>query len=145
MSLKTRGNQRLKNIINSNESVLRQELIDAELFNEITHSLVSLRKKSNLTQKELAEELGVKQSNISRWEQAGYQGYKVKMLSRIARTLGGQLFVSIQPITNFQYFHEAFEMQHEASITDFKPDGSWQRIDSKFKVKYEGVTLNANI
>ena len=37
----------------------------------ITQLLIDLRKDANLTQKELAEQLQVKQTQVSRWEQPG--------------------------------------------------------------------------
>lgn len=142
-ALSSRAN-RLRSLMASDHDALG-ELYDARVCNNISLELYNLRKRSGLTQKELAEKLDVKQSNISRWEKPGYQGYKVKMLSKLARVLGGQLFISIQPVVNVQYFRETFELHHETSTTTFRPDGTWQRTDNKLKVKYEGVSVNASI
>jgi len=134
----------LRSLLASDSDAIGQ-LYDAKICNNISIDLYNLRKQSGLTQKELAEKLKVKQSNISRWEKPGYQGYKVKMLSRIARVLGGQLFISINPVVNFQYFRETFEMHQEISTTTFKPDGTWHRTDNRLKVSYEGVNINASL
>jgi transcriptional regulator with XRE-family HTH domain len=86
-------NKKFQNLLadkNLNESIQ-----DARLCNDIAIDLYTLRVQAGLTQKELAEKLGVKQSNISRWEQPGYQGYKVKGLSKIVRMLGGKLELKI--------------------------------------------------
>ena len=88
------SNNKLRNLILGNNS-LAEEIQDAKLLNGIALNLYKLRTDSGLTQKQLAEKLGVKQSNISRWEQVGYQGYKVKILNRIVRALGGSLNISI--------------------------------------------------
>lgn len=86
-------NKKLKSLLTDNK--LLDGLIDARICNDIAIDLYTLRAQSGITQKELAEKLGVKQSNISRWEHPGYQGYKVKMLSKIVRTLGGKLELAI--------------------------------------------------
>jgi transcriptional regulator with XRE-family HTH domain len=127
------------------DSDAKGRLYDARICNDISIDLYNLRRKSGLTQKELAEKLGVKQSNISRWEKPGYQGYKVKMLSKVARLLGSQLFISVQPVMNIQYFKESFEMQHETSVTKVNTDGSMTKWSKKFKVNYEGVSVNASL
>ncbi|HEX8762150.1 MAG TPA: helix-turn-helix transcriptional regulator, partial [Candidatus Saccharimonadales bacterium] len=119
------------------------QLYDARICNDISIDLYELRKKSGLTQKELADKLQVKQSNISRWEKPGYQGYKVKMLSKLVRMLGGQLFISIQPLKNFQYLRATFEMQHEITKT-FRPDGTLLQTSSKLKTKSEELKVIIN-
>lgn len=135
---------RLRNLIASDADAMGQ-LYDARVCNNISIELYNLRKRSGLTQKELAEKLNVKQSNISRWEKPGYQGYKVKMLSRLCRMLGGQLFVGIQPLLNVQYFRETFELHQETSTFAFRSDGTWSRTDNKLEVRYEGVSVNASV
>lgn len=95
----SKGNLRLREILKSKPELV-DEVSDAQIFSEIAHQLYTLRKQSGITQKELAEKIDLKQSNISRWEKAGYQGYKIKVLSKLARTLGGKLEVSLIPKQN---------------------------------------------
>lgn len=95
----SKGNLRFREIINSRPNLL-EEVDDAKIFNEIAYQLLTLRKQKGYTQKELAEKIDLKQSHISRWEKAGYQGYKIKALSKLARTLGGRLEVSLMPRVN---------------------------------------------
>jgi transcriptional regulator with XRE-family HTH domain len=79
------------------------ELVDAAICNGIASDLYKLRIQAGMTQQQLAEILGIKQSNISRWETPGYQGYKIKVLSKIVRTLSGKLSIRIKPETTYSY------------------------------------------
>lgn len=79
-------------------TTLRGEVIDAQVCMSVALQLNHLRTYRKITQKQLAKILGVQQSNIARWESPGYQGYKVKMLSKIVRILGGRLSINIEPL-----------------------------------------------
>lgn len=117
------------------------EIQDASVCNGIAVDLYNLRVKSNITQKELAERLGVKQSNISRWEKPGYQGYKVKMLSKIARTLGGRLWIDIRPIQSGIVTWFVIEQMESNKFTFSAPDGEsmcWEQTTAR---KLEGISL----
>ena len=57
--------------------------------NELTMSLRALREMSGLTQVELAEELDIPQSNLSRFENA--TDMRLSTLQRYVRALGGEL------------------------------------------------------
>ena len=92
----TNKGRKLSDLFRGNK-VLIDEVADAGVCNQIALDLHELRNAKGLTQKEFANLLGVQQSNVSRWEQVGYQGYKVKMLSKAARALGGRLTVSLVP------------------------------------------------
>ena len=49
--------------------------------------LASLRKKSGLSQKELAKRVGTSQQQISRLESPSYEGHSLSMLRRVADVL----------------------------------------------------------
>lgn len=53
---------------------------------EIAYQILQLRKKQRMSQKELAERMGTRQSNVARME-AGQQNFSVEMLQKIARSL----------------------------------------------------------
>lgn len=55
-----------------------------------SHSIRALRSHLNLTQAELAEELGTRQQTISEWETGEYEprGVSVRMLSIVADRSG---------------------------------------------------------
>lgn len=57
---------------------------------EAIRAVIAARLESNLTQKELAEKTGIRQSNISRIE-SGVASPTVDTLSRIAAGMGKQL------------------------------------------------------
>ncbi|MFZ3085671.1 MAG: helix-turn-helix transcriptional regulator, partial [Candidatus Hydromicrobium sp.] len=59
--------KKAKKIINKDPEVL-EELKNLELEYQIKSQIITLRKEKKLTQKELAELIGDKQSNISRLE-----------------------------------------------------------------------------
>ena len=64
---------------------------------EIAMDIYELRQKAGLTQKQLADKIGTKQSVISRLEDADYRGHSLEMLRRIAEALHCRLEVHIAP------------------------------------------------
>lgn len=150
-SLNSSGNARLRALIKSDRSLL-DDVADAKVCNDIAISLFNLRSQAGITQKELAQKLGVKQSNVSRWEQVGYQGFKVKMLSKIVRTLGGKLNLSIALPTDTIVTCIAFRQVQKDKIEVTNPDGwTLSRESSKttefisLNVAGNGVEEYANI
>lgn len=127
------GNKRLRELMQS-RPVLIDEVADARVCNDVAYQLYSLRQRSGLTQKELAEKLDVKQSNISRWEKPGYQGYKVKILSKLARKMGGSLHISLTPPLNNYTYQMKFEKTAHEEYMQVNADGSsqaWTRSTSE--------------
>ena len=82
-----------KEIILKNEDV-RNELKKNEAEYKIIEEIILARKERNLTQKELAELAGTKQSNISRLESGNYNP-TIDFLNKIASAVGKQLEVKI--------------------------------------------------
>jgi transcriptional regulator with XRE-family HTH domain len=64
---------------------------------DVAIQLVSLRKKSGLSQKELAKRVGTSQQQISRLESPSYGGHSLSMLRRVAEVLRANIHVEIQP------------------------------------------------
>lgn len=82
---------------------LDEELKDPEFrryYNEssvkwhIAMQIVEARQKANMTQGELAREIGDRQQNVSRIE-SGEQNVTIRTLDKIAKAVGGQLVVKI--------------------------------------------------
>jgi len=65
---------------------------------DIAEQIYNLRKKAGLTQKELAELVGTSQSDITRLEDADYDGYSFKMLQKIAAAVNCRLKVQFVPV-----------------------------------------------
>ncbi|MBI5606518.1 MAG: helix-turn-helix domain-containing protein [Deltaproteobacteria bacterium] len=63
---------------------------------DVALQLASLRKKSGLSQKELAEKVGTSQQQISRLESPSYEGHSLSMLRRVTEILGAKIRVEIQ-------------------------------------------------
>lgn len=63
---------------------------------DVAFQLTSLRKKSGLSQKELAKRVGTSQQQISRLESPSYKGHSLSMLRRVADVLGATVSVEIQ-------------------------------------------------
>lgn len=133
--------QRLVELLRSDSSALA-EIADAKLCNDIAIDLYNLRLRSGTTQKELAEKLGVKQSNISRWEKPGYQGYKVKMLSKIARALGSKLWISVTPPTETYFQMFTFYQNRTNKLELITPDGNKTISETRLFTQLHGFNLS---
>jgi transcriptional regulator with XRE-family HTH domain len=121
------------------------QLYDARICNDIAIQLYKLRKDSGLTQKDLAYKLQIKQSNVSRWEKPGYQGYKVKMLSKLSRALGGRLYIGIYPHNSYTYFMQSFKYETFSRVIETSASGNstTKEVGFKFNMKTQGVVVNA--
>ena len=63
---------------------------------DVAIQLASLRKKSGMSQKELAKRVRTSQQQISRLESPSYEGHSLSMLRRVADVLGATVYVKIQ-------------------------------------------------
>jgi ribosome-binding protein aMBF1 (putative translation factor) len=76
----------------------RRARIEEEKANLSAASIIhEAREKACMTQKELAEKIGTKQSVISRLENADYDGHTLTMLKKIAEALDMELAFSMRP------------------------------------------------
>jgi predicted transcriptional regulator len=82
-----------KKRIFQNEEVLK-ELRNNEAEYKIIEEIITARQEKNLTQKDLAELVGTKQSNISRLESGNYNP-TLEFLNKIARAIGKELEIRI--------------------------------------------------
>lgn len=77
-------------IINSmigDDPKLRQMIAEEALNAQIARMIYDARRQAGLTQKELADLVGTKQSVIARLEDADYEGHSLLMLKRVAAAL----------------------------------------------------------
>ncbi|MBI3313619.1 MAG: helix-turn-helix transcriptional regulator [Candidatus Omnitrophica bacterium] len=66
---------------------------------DLGYRLFLAREKAGMTQKELAKQIGTKQSNISRMEQGEYN-FTVEMLDRIAQAFNSKLKIEFIPASS---------------------------------------------
>jgi len=77
----------------------RASAVERERVNaDIAQLIYDRRTAAGLTQKQLADLIGTRQSVISRLEDAGYDGHSLSMLQRIATALDQRLHVSMTPV-----------------------------------------------
>lgn len=76
---------------------LKEEFEKADRAWDIAFQMYDLRKKSGLTQTQLAKLVGTRQSNIARIESADYTGYTLKTLEKVAKALKARLEIKIIP------------------------------------------------
>jgi ribosome-binding protein aMBF1 (putative translation factor) len=67
---------------------------------DIAFQIYDLRKKSGLTQTQLAKLIKTSQSNIARIESADYTGYTFKTLEKVTQALKAKLEIRIIPQAN---------------------------------------------
>lgn len=88
------------------DNYLDQQLQDSEFVArfaaageawEVALQIAELRRKSGLSQKELAKLLHTSQQQISRLESPGYEGHSLSMLRRVAHALHARVRVVFEP------------------------------------------------
>lgn len=84
---------------------LAEGLEKADQAWDIAFQVYDLRKKVGLTQKQLADLVGTKQSNIARLESADYTAYTFKTLEKITKALKARLEIRIVPKANSKAVH----------------------------------------
>ena len=77
---------------------LKERLEKADQAWDIAGQVYDLRQRAGLTQKELAELVGTKQSNIARLESADYTAYTRKTLEKIAKALKARVEIRVVPL-----------------------------------------------
>src|SRR3990167_9710318 len=77
---------------------LQEEFDKADRAWDIAFQIRDLRQKAGLTQKQLAELVGTKQSNIARIENADYTRYTLTTLEKVTRALRAKLEIRIVPV-----------------------------------------------
>ncbi len=79
------------------DKAFRKEFFRGQTQDEIAMSIRSLREKRVMRQVDLARESKMKQSAISRIEQADYSSWSFSTLLRVADALGARLRVTLEP------------------------------------------------
>jgi ribosome-binding protein aMBF1 (putative translation factor) len=77
------------------EEMIRESSLNAEL----AQLIYTARTQAGLTQQQLADRIGTKQSVIARLEDAEYEGHSLSMLNKIAQGLNQRLEVHLIPVS----------------------------------------------
>ena len=79
------------------DPVRRQEFFKTIVQDEIASQILALRKKRELKQSDIAERANMKQSAVSRIEQADYSSWTLTTLLRVAAALDARWRMILQP------------------------------------------------
>lgn len=82
-----------KKIINSDPEVIKELEANAIEY-QVVREIIKARKELNLTQEQLAQLVGTKQSNISRLESGDYNP-TIEFLSKVAQAMGKNLEIRL--------------------------------------------------
>ncbi len=89
---------------------------EARINAAVAQLIYAARTRAGLSQAQLAERVGTKQSVISRLEDADYDGHSLTMLHRIAAALGQRVEIRFMPPTKA-------ERSRRADIAVLEPTG----------------------
>lgn len=87
-------NEYLKNSLEEDDE-LKREYDALQTEYELIEKLIKARLEANLTQKELAQKCGMKQSNISRLE-SGKSNPTIRFLEKLANSLDCDLVIELR-------------------------------------------------
>ena len=100
------------------DEVYRREFFRAYVTDRIALQIRQLRKlRDEMTQIELAKSCGMKQSAVSRIEQAEYSAWTFNTLLRVADALKARLIVTFQPVEEAIRAYEIEKRLHLRSRT----------------------------
>ena len=84
--------------LHQDDSEIQELIEEASLNAKVAQMIYSARTKAGLTQQQLADRIGTKQSVIARLEDADYEGHSLSMLQRIAEALNQKVEIQLTPI-----------------------------------------------
>jgi len=99
--------------LTDDEARQRQELYD--IYYQISMAIFEYRVKRGLTQKKLAEQLGVTQPMVAKLESGDYN-YTIEQLWKIARRLGLKFRVEFREATEDQVAVGRWTVNHEDMV-----------------------------
>ena len=90
--------QQLKEEVESYERLRRGEFEELRNFEGVGQLLVALRMSQGISQRELAERLGVHESQVSRDERNEYHGVTVERAQRVLDALGVEIRTTVEKV-----------------------------------------------
>jgi ribosome-binding protein aMBF1 (putative translation factor) len=92
--------------LTADDPKLEKMVKESSLNAELAQLIYEARTQAGLTQQQLADRIGSKQSVIARLEDADYEGHSLSMLQRIAQVLNQRLEIQLIPIAQKQSTEE---------------------------------------
>lgn len=89
---------KILNKMTENNPEIQEMVRESSLNAELAQLIYTARTQAGLTQQQLADRIGTKQSVIARLEDADYEGHSLSMLQKIARALNQRLEVHLMPM-----------------------------------------------
>lgn len=119
------------------DSITKSDVIYSKANAKVVSSIINERLRRNMTQKEFAEKLNIKQSLVSRWEN-GDSNFTLKTLSKIAADLDMDLYINIVPHKEIEYVENKKYtcFQFKCTQTPEKPT-TFYHSQSNYKTKKE--------
>ena len=109
------------------------DMVQEEICNsDIAEKIYEIREKSGMTQKQLAQKIGTRQSVISRIEDADYDKHSLTLLRRIAHALGKKVVVDFYDLPSY--------CKHTVSSEEFSV--TWNSWSNTRSGGYVGELVN---
>jgi DNA-binding XRE family transcriptional regulator len=97
MRKKTQDALEILDELTGEDDELRRMIVEEAVNAQVARMIYDVRTSSGLTQAQLAELIGTRQSTIARLEDADYRGHSLTLLRRIAEALDQRLEVRFVP------------------------------------------------
>ena len=94
---KTRDALKIIDGITGDDPELKAMIEEETIHAQVARIIYEARARAGVTQQQLAELIGTKQSVIARLEDADYEGHSLTMLQRIAAALRQRLVIHLVP------------------------------------------------
>jgi ribosome-binding protein aMBF1 (putative translation factor) len=94
---KTKDALKIIDGITGDDPELREMIEEETIHAHVARMIYEARSRAGLTQQQLADLIGTKQSVIARLEDADYEGHSLTMLQRIAAVLNHKLEIHLVP------------------------------------------------
>jgi transcriptional regulator with XRE-family HTH domain len=116
------------------------EVLPIHNLNEINRSIVKLRIARKITQEELAQRVGCKQSDISRLERDDYRGHTITKLDEIIAGLGAKIVLNLIPEESVSAEQERREIKELKKGTELTSAAYTKWITKKAEIPQEPST-----
>ncbi|MGB8698994.1 MAG: helix-turn-helix transcriptional regulator [Thermosynechococcaceae cyanobacterium] len=94
---KTSDALKILETLSKKDEELQDMVREASLNARVAQIIYDARTQAGLTQQQLANLIGTKQSVIARLEDADYEGHSLSMLQRIAQALNQRVEIQLMP------------------------------------------------